>query len=121
MKNFEIGKELRQILIDANIEGIDNKIFPLIANPDTTFPFLVYRRTSYQSARTKDIDDEIVSVDIVICALKYEESVNIAKQVAEALNRKETTLIDDILISNIYEDYIEDTFVQHISVDIYIK
>ena len=122
MKNFAIGKELNRILTEANVTGITNKIFPLIANAnDTTFPFLVYRRNYYRPASNKDFEDEIVGVEIVIAATKYEESVDIADGVASALLHKETNIIDDIQITNMYEDFIDDTFLQHINIDIYIK
>ena len=121
MKNFAIGKELNRILTEANVAGITNKIFPLIANANTTFPFLVYRRNYYRPASNKDFEDEIVGVEMVIAATKYEESVDIADAVASALLHKETDIIDDIQINNMYEDFIDDTFLQHINIDIYIK
>jgi hypothetical protein len=121
MKNFAIGKELNRILTEANVIGVKNKIFPLIANANTTFPFLVYRRNYYRPASNKDFEDEIVGIEIVIAATKYEESVDIADAVASALLHKETSIIDDIQISNMYEDFVDDTFLQHINIDIYIK
>lgn len=121
MKNFAIGKELNRILTEANVTGIDNKIFPLIANANTTFPFLVYRRNFYRPTSNKDLEDEVVGVEIVIAATKYEESVIIADSVASALLHKKTDIIDDIQINNMYEDFIDDTFLQHINIDIYIK
>ena len=121
MKNFSIGKELNRILMEANVNGISNKIFPLIANANTTFPFLVYRRNYYRPINNKDLEDEIVGIEIVIAATKYEESVVIADRVASALLHKKTEVIDDIQINNMYEDFIDDTFLQHINIDIYIK
>lgn len=121
MKNFTIGKELNRILTEANVNGISNKIFPLIANANTTFPFLVYRRNYYRPSSNKDLEDEIVGIEIVIAATKYEESVVIADRVASALLHKKTDIIDDIQINNMYEDFIDDTFLQHINIDIYIK
>ena len=41
MKNFYIGKEINRILKDNNVLKVQGKIFPLVANPNTTFPFLV--------------------------------------------------------------------------------
>lgn len=121
MKNFTIGKEINRILREANVQGLSNKIFPLIANVNTTFPFLVYKRNYYTPARNKDFENEVIGVEIVIAATKYEESVVIADSVASALSHKRTEIIDDIQISNMYEDFIDDTFLQHINIDIYIK
>lgn len=123
MKNFKIGKELTSILLNNEdvTNVLNNKIFPLVANAGTTFPFVVYRRSGYRTDGNKDYADEIVSVELAILSQKYEESVNVADIVADALNRKETNIIDDIRIVNIYEDFSEDTYIQKISIDIYIK
>lgn len=123
MKNFKVGKEVISILTnDTNVTKlIGNKVFPIVANEGTTFPFAVYRRTSYRPENTKDGTGEIVSIEINLLSQKYEEAVNLADVVATALDRKETDLIEDIQITNISEDYIEDTFVERIYIDIYIK
>lgn len=123
MKNFKIGKELANILLaDEEVKrSLDNKVFPLVANAGTSFPFLVYRRSGYRTDGNKDYGNEIVSVEIAVLAQKYEESVNVADVVADALNGKNTEIIDDIKIVNIYEDFAEDTYIQKMSIDIYIK
>ena len=121
MKNFKIGKEINRILTEANISGIGNKVFPLIANANTTFPFLVYRRDYYTPASNKDYDDEIVGIQIVIATQKYEEGVNLADSVATALLHKQTEIIDDIQITNMNEDFSEDTFLQNINIEITLK
>jgi len=121
MKNFSIGKDINALLTQANIAGIGSKVFPLIATPKTTFPFVVYRRNNYRPASNKDIDDEIATLEIIVASMKYEESVVLADAVAEALEHKETQNIQDIQILNSFEDFYEDTFLQHITIDIYIK
>ena len=123
MKNFKIGKELTSILLNDDIVSADvgNKVFPLVANAGTTFPFIVYRRSSYRPNNNKDYEDEIVSVELAILSEKYEQSVNIANHVADALNGKQTDLIETIKITNIFEDYQEDTYIQKLNIDIYIN
>lgn len=123
MKNFRVGKEFKQILnnSEAVTNLIENKIFPLVANEGTTFPFLVYRRSNYRPIGNKDIDDEIVSLEIVILSQKYDESIEIANVIADTIINKETEIIDDIQITNISEDYSDDTYIQRIYVDIYLK
>lgn len=122
MKNFEIGKELVNLLLNESdvTKYVNDKIFPLVANVGTTFPFIVYRRTSYQPNSNKDFEDEIVSVEITILSENYAESVDIANNVAQALLHKKTEIIDDIKITNIYEDYADNTYIQKININIYI-
>lgn len=123
MKNFKVGKELRTLLSNSGevTKLVGSKVFPIVANEGTTFPFIVYRRTNYTPASNKDFTNEIVGVEINILSQKYDEAVNIADVVATSLDRKETNFIEDIKITNISEDYIEDTFVERIYLDIYIK
>ena len=120
MKNFKIGKEIKRILSeDATVVSyLGNKIFPLIADNGTLFPFLTYRRTSYRPYDNKDYTDEAVYMDILIISQTYNESVDIADAVAECLNRASTELISYISIQNIREDYVEDSYVQSISIEI---
>lgn len=123
MKNFKVGKEIINILTnDTNVTNlVSTKVFPIVANEGTTFPFIVYRRTNYTPASNKDYTSEIVGIEINILSQRYDEAVNIAEAVANSLDRKETEIIEDIKITNISEDYIEDTFVERIYLDIYIN
>lgn len=122
MKNFEVGKHIKEFLDVPSVRKyLKGKIFPLIANEGTDFPFLVYRRASYVPENTKDYEDEKVTIEIVIAANTYVESLDIANSVADALNGKEDDLIADITIQNLYEDYADDTFLQNMTIQVSIK
>lgn len=123
MKNFKVGKELVNILngSSAVTDALGNKIFPMVAVPNTTFPFMVYRRSYYTPENNKDYEGEKVGVEIVICATRYEDGVDIADKVATAVNHARTNMIDDINITNISENYVEDTFTQQVNIEITLK
>ena len=123
MKNFKIGKEIVTILSGSSdvTDALGNKIFPLVAVPNTTFPFMVYRRSYYTPASNKDYEGEKVGVELVIAATKYEDSVDIADKVATAINHARTTMIDDVIITNIKEDFIEETFTQQINLEVTLR
>jgi len=123
MKNFKVGKELVNILSGSSAvtQALGNKIFPLVAVPNTTFPFMVYRRSYYTPENNKDYEGEKVGVEMVICATRYEDGVDIADKVATAVNHARTNMIDDINITNISENYVEDTFTQTVNIEITLK
>ena len=123
MKNFEVGKDIKTLLsLSPEVSSaLGNKIFPLIATAKTTFPFLVYRRSYYTPMSTKDWENEKVGVEIVIAATQYDESVKIADAVSEALLHKTTQNIDDIEAITMSEDFIEDTYLQRITMEITLK
>lgn len=123
MKNFKVGKDIKNLLVnDTNVQSkLNGKVFPIVANEGTQFPFVVYRRSAYRPQSNKDYSDEVVSMEIIILSTKYDESVDIANVVAEALDRKTTEIISDIQLTNISEDYIDDTYVQRLFIDISIN
>ena len=123
MKNFKVGKELITILSGSSAvtDAVGNKIFPLVAVPNTTFPFIVYRRSYYTPANNKDYEGEKVGVELVVCSPKYDESVNIADKVATALNHAMTAMVEDIKITNISENFIDDTFTQQINIEVSLR
>lgn len=123
MKNFKVGKELVNILqgSSAVTDALGNKIFPLVAVPNTTFPFMVYKRSYYTPENNKDYEGEKVGVEMVICTTRYEDGVDIADKVATAVHHARTDLIDDVNITNIKEDFIEDTYTQQINIEITLR
>ena len=112
MKNFKIGKEINRLLQEGNAYKIKDKVFPLVANANTTFPFLVYRRIGYQPRNNKDYIGEIVTMEINIATETYNEGVEIANSVADILQGQSTDLIEDIQLTNVNELFLQDTFIQ---------
>lgn len=123
---IQIGKAVYQILSnDTKVkEMVENKIYPLIANQGTTYPFIVYKRTGIEPLTSKDkfICNEITSVDVIIASDRYDESIELAELVQDALNGKRGTYsginIIDINLISADEDYIEDTFIQNLTFNI---
>ena len=120
MKNFKIGKEINRLLKN-NVLGLGDKVFPLVANPNTTFPFLVYRRIGYQPRSNKDYVGEIITIEINIATETYQEGVDIANSVADILQGKKTDIIETIQLVNVYELYLQDTFIQNLQFRIELK
>jgi hypothetical protein len=120
--SLQVGKAIYNLLSnDANVTGrVQNKIYPLIADTGTTFPFIVYRRTGIEPDRF--IYKEDTYVEVVIASDKYNESIEIADLVKDALQGKRGIYsginIQDIRMTNADEDYIEDTFIQNLTFNI---
>ena len=123
MKNFKIGSEIRNVILSSTAvkNAVDTKVFPLIANAGTTFPFIVYRRSSYSPISNKDVLNESVYMEIAIICNNYEQSVSIANDVADVLLAYESDTIEEIKVTNISEEFISDSFVQKVNLQIYLK
>lgn len=123
MDSLNIGKAIYTIL-QTSID-IDKKIYPLIADEGTIFPFIIYKRTGLTPESTKDNTNENVSVEINIASSNYSESIDLAIKVRKALEHKKGTYsdiaIEDIVIDDATEDYIEDTFIQTLTFKIELQ
>ena len=126
--SLNIGKVIKEILYrDETLNNlVKNQVFPLIAEENTTFPFIVYRRNSIRKSSTKDyVNDEIASVDVVIATDKYAQSVEIAERVRFVLERGEydgeNFSVDNITLANASEQYIQNTYIQTLTFDIEIN
>jgi hypothetical protein len=123
MKNFKVGKDLTAILLaDSTVHSlVGDKVFPLVANAGTTFPFIVYRRNGYRPYSNKDYTDEVAYIELAVLSDNYIDGVQLADAVGNALNEKETETIDEIVIENASEEYNSDTYIQKINLKITIK
>ena len=123
MKNFKIGSEIRNVILSSTTvkNAVDTKVFPLIANAGTTFPFIVYRRSSYSPKSDKDVLNETVYIEIAIICNNYEQSVSIANDVADVLLAYESDTIEEIKVTNISEEFISNSFVQKVNLRIDLK
>ena len=123
MSSLQIGKAIYTILAKNNI----SKVFPLVADEGTTFPFIVYKRSGLEPANTKDVYNfsELATLDIIVAANTYEESITIAEKVKDILEHSRGTYadinIEEITLDDADEDYLEDTFIQKLTFKINIK
>lgn len=97
--------------------GEENKIFPIIADNDAKYPFVVYKRLSVSSLQTKDgFGEDIVSFEITVVHNNYVGSLNIANEIRKILEKKkiESNIMNiyNNKIQNISEDYVGDAYVQ---------
>ena len=114
---IKIGETVYSILsTDAEVTGIvGNKIYPIVADVGTTFPFIVYKKGSYIPTYTKDgISNKRATVEIIIASDKYNISVDLAEKVFNAISAKDRKF--RLAINT--EDYIEDTFIQTLTYNI---
>lgn len=93
------------------------RVYPIIADEGTTFPFIVYRRATGYSQSTKDgIYSVTATIEVKVAADDYPTSVEWADKVIKAMEGAKGT-IKDYKIINIRmvdsdENYTENAFVQ---------
>lgn len=125
MSSLYIGKAINSLL-RANEEllsAVGQKIYPIVAEVSTTYPFIIYRRSSLTPASNKDQQAEAVYLDVFVVTERYATGVDIAELVRTALERGNysDTKIQDIKLVNASEDFLDDAFIQNLTFKIDIS
>lgn len=115
---LQIGKYINNILANnQDIKALNAKVYPLIADNDAKFPFIIYKRVGLVSQSCKDgLYQDDVTVEIKIVSDKYSVGVQLANIVRSLLQRPYMQFneydINDVVINTAYEDFIENAFIQ---------
>lgn len=126
MSCISIGKAIKSLLVSGlSKTDVKNKIYPLIADEGTSFPFIIYRRNSITPESDKDYTNDSAYIQIMIAANNYAESVDLAEKVRTSLIHKNGTIqtipVEDITLEDGSEEFIDNTFVQNLIFKITIQ
>lgn len=118
INTLEIGKYINNILANnKEIQDLNTKVYPLIADNDAKFPFIIYKRVNLSSQICKDgsFQDD-VTVEIKIISDKYSVGIQLANIVRSLLQRPYMQYgdfeINDVTINYANEDFLENAFIQ---------
>lgn len=129
IKSILITKYIRNFLLN-NKELQKNvrptSIFPLIANANTNFPYIVMQRTGIRANYSKaGLIDDNVTIEIICVSNDYSQSIDIAQEVRNTLDAKrfrdEEVLIDNIEIESITEEWAENAYLQRLVFNMNIR
>ena len=124
MNSLKVGKEIYSHLKENKslTDIVGNKIYPIIVEKDTNYPFIVYKRSNVIPDYTKDYHfKDYVIVDIICVSNHYVESVEIASLVRESLEDKRIGDINSIRLESADEDFIDDAYIQTLSFNLTIN
>jgi hypothetical protein len=124
INTLNIGK-----YIYSTISGDDQitcKVYPLVADNDAKFPFIVYRRSGLVSGTTKDgLTEDDVTVEIVIVSDKYSVGLDLAIKVRNLLEKQsviyEDIEINDTTLNLATEEYSDNSYIQRMQFDMKIN
>lgn len=96
-----------------------DKVFPMYAEADTTFPFVVYTRDLIPTY-TKDIlTDNTVTFNVAAVSNDYVQSLELANAVRNAIEshyyKDDDITISTIKLNNAYEDTVSDAYIQRMT------
>lgn len=103
-------------------DKVENKMYPLIANETTTFPFVIYRKStmSFEYCKDGSVGDNL-HVDIIVAAKQYDSSIEIAELIRGAVDKKKIDNIYSIRLNSVVEDYVDDAYIQQLTFDVKIE
>lgn len=94
-------------------EMVGTKIFPIVADDDVKFPYIILERTSITPYTYKGgVGYDKVTFQIKIADSDYINTINIAEKVRELLELKTSNYFKRIEFSNCNEDFLNDTYRQ---------
>ena len=118
--SLSIGAHVYKRLSDSTelAKLVTDKIYAISTKTETSFPFVIYKRSSLVPEYTKDRygTGDTVSVEVVVASDNYLNSITIAEEVRKALENKRGSYdsfdVIDAKLMSADEDFIEDTYIQ---------
>ena len=94
-------------------EMVGTKIFPIVADDDVKFPYIILERTSITPYTYKGgVGYDKATFQIKIADSDYINTINIAEKVRELLELRTSNYFKRIEFSNCNEDFMNDTYRQ---------
>lgn len=129
INGIKVNKVIYKLLSsDDELKGIVNdNIFPLIANENTTFPFVVFSRTSLTTQYCKDgAYQDTVNIDVICVSDDYSQSLDIAtciRKILENIRYKEGEEINitESILTSVQEYTNEYSFIQELNFTLTIE
>ena len=114
-----IGKYIRKFLTEnQEVNSLTHgNIGPLVANENTTFPFIVFSRSSLTPDYDKDGNyQDNIEVQIIAVSNDYTQVIDVANAVRKAIDRHtysdDTIDITSMRLSTAQEEYVDDAYLQ---------
>lgn len=120
MNGINISKHLYSILSnDSELKQmIGNKLYPIIAEEQTTFPFIVFKRNSINVEYSKDGSSiDRINFSIAIAAKNYNQVIAIAVRCRELLENRKDDYFKLVHFASITEDYVDEAYITEIAFD----
>lgn len=117
MTTVKIGEAIYSILKKFD------KVYPCIADQGTTFPFIIYRRSSGYSLSSKDgIYSVKCTIDVIVAAAEYQDGVDVAEDVIQTMEAARGNIagfsIDHIRMIDSNETVVDKAFVQEMRFEV---
>ena len=114
---LSVNKHIFRILSkdEALAKMVGKNIYPLVDEEDVKLPFITFTKSSVVPSYYKvGVADDKVSFTVNIVANDYVTTVNIAERIRQLLEGRTSSYFKRIELSNCYENYSNDNYVQNL-------
>lgn len=129
IQSIKLTKYIRKFLLDnQELQKVvrPTNIFPIVANANTPFPYIVIQRTGIHCNYSKaGLIDDNATMEIIAVSNDYSQSIDIAQLIRETLDAKRfrapEIYIDNIEIESITEEFVDNAYIQRLSFSMSIR
>lgn len=116
MTGISVNAHLSEVLNgDEVLSGMTQDIYPIIAENDVRYPFILHIREGVRPIDTKTcIAGDTVEFSIAVVSDKYAQTVSISERVRELLEKRRDGYFSECNFVAANEDYQNDAFVQRL-------
>lgn len=114
MSGIAITKNIRtQLLKNTQLtDKIGNKIFPIVADDGTTFPFILIKKSGMTTNYSKcGAINDVVNATIEVVDNNYSRAVEISEEIRKTIERNKFNNISNVEVVNVIEDYVSDSYI----------
>lgn len=129
MNSFMISKDIYSALSGSErlASYVGSRIFPIVAEEGTTYPFIVYRRDSVSGISCKcGIYEDILSFSVTCLAAEYLQGLEIADIVRDTLQRKldgekENNTYRNLRLAGASEEFSSEGWIQTLNFEVVVQ
>lgn len=129
MNSLFISKDIYSVLTTESslTSYVSTKVFPIVAEEGTTYPFIVYKRDSVSSLSCKcGVYEDLVSFTISVLSSEYLQGLEIADLVRNIIQKKLNSSIENHTYRNIQlvgcnEDFTNEGWVQTLNFSVNVE
>lgn len=121
MSTISFAKAINKLLsVDSIKSVVSNKVYPLVASLNTTFPYIVFQRTSTPYNTKDNVYQDNVNIEIIAVSDNYDKSVELAELIRNELEGKRNITVEEFRITSIKlidssESYSNDAYLQSLT------
>lgn len=97
-------------------------IYPIVAEESVSYPFVLFTKSNAYGNYTKDLLlYDSATVEVVIAAVNYFQTVEIAERVRQVLEAYRDGYFNSITLDNVSEDFSDDAYIQQLTFSVKIN